>query len=230
MKPATSVLALILSVAAQAQIKPAAGIAPLVAERPEPIGKAEAGVIRKNFASCMYRKAPEKAQLLLEHSDMGGVDLAGAKIKSVTSDFKMDKCLARQAGDANGLGLRFSWLVLRDLLAEEAYLARNATAPSLPATPTPLAATFVSRGEALPRAQQMMDLADCVAIHDLAAADALLRTTTPASAQESVAARALAPALAACLVQGQTVSLTPGSIRAFVAFAMWNRFARSAAR
>jgi hypothetical protein len=128
--------------------------------------------------------------------------------------------------------MKFSSETLRDMMAEEAYLAKNRTAPSLPASPAappPLQTTYVSTGDSLASAQGMVDFTDCTVLRDPAGADALLRTM-PASEDERAAASALAPALGACLFEGQSVSLTPRSIRGFIAYAMWNRFARGRGR
>jgi hypothetical protein len=114
-------------------------------------------------------------------------------------------------------------------MAEEAYLDVNRSAPQLPATPGPVQAKFVSIGDTLTRAQGMVNFTDCTILKDVAHADALLRTM-PGSTAERSAASALAPALGGCLVKGQQISLSPGGIRGFVAYAMWNRFGRGASR
>lgn len=211
---------------ANAQLKPQIQTGSLIPVKPTSVDPKTAAVVKKNFARCVYAKAPAKAQLLLEHSDMLGVNTYGTSLTDYNKDFGMENCLSKQVGDnQDALGYKFSPLILRDLMAEEAYLAKNKVAPTLPAEPTPLAATYVSVGDALPRATAITAFVDCVVLRDVAHADALLRTV-PASNAEHDAAAALAPALGACLTQGQSMVLHADGVRSMIAFGMWNRFGR----
>lgn len=227
-----SVAALLVAapVIAHAQLKPEIETGSMIPVQPKAVDPKDAGIIRKHFAQCVYRSSRARVTALLDNSDPVGVDLAGAKIDNVNKALDMDHCLGREVGfDQNALGMKFSPGVLRDLMAEEAYLAANRTAPQLPATPPPLAARFVSIGDTLTRAQGMVAFTDCTVLKDVAHADALLRTM-PGSLAERAAATALAPALGNCLLKGQQVALSPASSRAFVAYGMWNRFGRGTAQ
>jgi hypothetical protein len=211
---------------AHAQLKPETRTGSIIPVKPKPVAKKDAGVITKGMARCLYRGATPQALALLENSDAVAVDLAAAKIKNMIRDLRMERCLGDQVGfDQSALSMRTNPPLIRDMLAEEAYLARNRTAPSVPTSFAPLQTKFVSTGAGLLEAQRMETFTDCAVRKDVAGADVLLRTT-PASDAERSAARALAPALGGCLVRGQKVALSPGSIRAFVAYAMWRRFGR----
>ncbi|WP_294040527.1 hypothetical protein [Sphingomonas sp.] len=217
------------AMSARAQLKPEMQTGSMIPSKPKPVDAKGTGVVRKGFARCVYRGSTAKVTTLLEHSDAVTVDTVGAGIKNIGDDLGLDKCLGNQARmDVTALEYRLQPAFLRDLLAEEAYLARNRTAPAVPSeSATPLAVSFVSKGDQLALAQSMTTFADCAVRKDVVHADALLRTM-PASDNELVAARAMGPALGACLTQGQNVKMSPKSIRAFVAFAMWNRFGRGA--
>jgi hypothetical protein len=222
-------LCMALAVPARAQLKPELQTGSMIPVQPKAVAKKDAGFISKGMARCLYRGATPQALALLENSDSVTVDLAAAKLKNIVKDLRMERCLGDQAGfDQSALSMRTNPPLIRDMLAEEAYLARNRTAPTLPPSPAPLAAKFASTGASLLEAQRMESFTDCAVRKDVTGADALLRTT-PASDAERNAARALAPALGGCLVQGQNVKLSPGAIRAFIAYAMWRRFVRGTA-
>ena len=214
---------------ARAQLKPEIRTGSMIPAKPKTVGAKDAGVIRKRFARCVYRGAPVKVIALLKHSDAMSVDMASANITNVSDDLALDRCLGNQVGiDQSALEYRLQPAFLRDLLAEEAYLARNPVAPApLSTTAPPLSVKFVSKGDQLALAQSMTAFTDCSVRKDVSHADALLRTM-PGSDNELPAARALGPVLGACLMQGQNVKLSPKGIRALVAFAMWNRFGQGA--
>lgn len=230
---AIAVSAAALPMTAQAQLKPETPTGSLIPVKPETVDPQQAGRIRKGFARCVYGTARSKATALLNNSDPETVDLAAAKIKDVKRDLAMESCLGGEVGiSQSALGMKIGDSLLRDLLAEEAYLGANKKAPVLPAAPAVpplLQARYVSTGDALTRAQGMVAFTDCVVLKNVAQADALLRTM-PGSKEELAAAKALAPSLGGCLVAGQKATLTATGIRAFMAYAMWNRFGRGAAQ
>ena len=118
---------------ARAQLKPEIQTGSMIPVKPKAVGSKEAGVIRKHFAQCVYRAATAKATALLDHSDAVTVDLIGANIKDVSKGLDMNRCLGnRRESTSDALEYRFKATILRDLLAEEAYLARNRVAPTLP--------------------------------------------------------------------------------------------------
>ena len=214
------------AMSAQAQLKPETQTGSLIADQPHGLDAKQAGIVRKQFAQCVFQSAKPKALALLEHSDTATIDLQGSGIKNVVKDLNMERCLGEQVLiDERALGMKFGHDVLRDLMAEEAYLAKNSVAPRLAADASPLKLNIVSTGSQLIMAQELATFGDCAIRRDVAGADALLRTM-PGGEAERGAAAALAPALGACLVAGQTVTLKPANIRALVAHAMWSRFGR----
>jgi len=215
---------------ALAQLKPELQTGSMIPVQPKVVDPKDAGIVRKHFARCVYRSSRAKVAALLANSDPIDVDMAGAKIANLQRDLDMEHCLGAEVGvNQYALSMKFSPGVLRDLLAEEAYLEVNRSTPQLSETPSPVQAKFVSLGDTLARARSMVNFTDCTILKDVANADALLRTM-PGSTAERTTALALAPALGSCLDKGLQVSLSPSGIRGFIAYAMWNRFGRGALR
>lgn len=212
---------------ASAQLNPEKQTGSLMAAKPHSVDSEDAAVIRKNFAKCVYYAATPKVLALLAHSDIQSVDTRSAGIKNIVRDLKLETCLGNEVGFfENALGLRITAPTLRDMLAEEAYLARNRTAPEIPMNAGPLDVRFVSAGIQLASAQALTAFTDCTVRRNPAGADALLRTSS-GSDGERQAATALAPDMGACLVAGQQLSFKPANVRALMAFAMWSRFGRT---
>jgi hypothetical protein len=222
-----------LASVAHGQLTPEVQTGSLIPVKPRAVDPGRAGMIRKDFARCIYGMAKTKATALLDNSDPITVNPAAAKIKDIERDLAMETCLGGAGGpDQLALGMKFSTESLRDLLAEEAYLATNRDAPLLSPAPIalpPIQLKYVSTGDSLMRAQGMVSFTDCVVLKDVTHADALLRTM-PGSKDEIAAARALSPALGGCLVQGQSATLSAAGIRAIMAYAMWTRFGRGTAQ
>ncbi len=103
--------------------------------------------------------------------------------------------------------------LLRNLLAEELYLSGNSKSISIPqGGQESVARVYVTPNPSVAAALALADFADCITFADPADADALLRTG-PATADERADVGGLMPALSACVVAGQNLTLTPGSIR-----------------
>jgi hypothetical protein len=218
--------ALAVSTTAHAQLKPEIETGSRVPTPPRDLKAEEAGIIRKHFAQCIYQDAKPNAMALLAHSDSSSVDLSGAKIKNIEKDLDMERCFQEEveAGELE-LGLKFTPNAVRDMLAEEDYLAKHPAALQLPPDLPLLQFSPVSTDSEPLKTQALATFSDCTIRSNLAGADALLRTM-PGSKNEYSAAAALAPALGACLVVGQKFGLKPANIRALVAYAMWLRFGR----
>lgn len=215
-----------LSAPTVAQLRPEAPIGSILRKDPNRLAKKDAGIVQKNIARCMYRSSRKVADALLLHSDAFQVDLRAAGIKGVRKSLDMEDCLGREFGaNESALGWRFSPPTLRDMLAEEAYLAQFKTRPAMASPPLPLA----KRPAVVPMFQAASDsfgeFNDCTVRANLPGTDALLRTT-PGSDAEHNAATALAPAIGKCMFSDERQILTPASIRAFVAYGLWNRFVR----
>lgn len=220
-------LACIAPAAAFGQLKPEAPTGSHIPVPPEAVTAKEAGFIAKAFARCIYENNRKAAAAVLAHSDALTVDLPAAQITDLNRTFHMPVCLGKQARETDSaLGFKFGRQVLRRMLTEEDYLAGHLSAPTLAAGTVELIdRNYVSDGDNLRRAREVGTFADCVVFNDVAGSDALLRTV-PASTGERAAARALVPALGKCLEQGAQLSMSPESIRVYVADGLWNRFSR----
>ncbi len=213
--------------AAHAQLKPETLTGSRIAVDPKAVEQKAAGIVRKNFARCVYARSAKPVTALLNNSDISAVSVEAAGIKNIVKELGLDDCLSREVGyNQNALGMKFSPIFFRDLMAEEAYLAANKNVPVLPQPVPPAPYKFVTTGNGLKVAMGLAEFADCVVVTDIANADALVRTM-PASDDEKAIARAMAPALGECLTEGQQVSLTPATIRALTAYALWTRFGRT---
>ena len=217
-------------VGAQAQLEPTTQLGSRIPIKPKVVDPVRAGLVKKGFAQCLYRRNSSKAPLLLGNSDPVTIDYNKLKMPSndIGKYLDMETCLGEQVDETQlGIGLKFSPIRLRSMLQEEAYLAANKDAPILPlGSVESIDRTYISTGDGLNTAKGLGAFSDCLVFRDTKNADALLRAM-PGSKEESVAAQALVPTLGACLVQGQTLSLTPSSIRTFAADGLWNRYVRS---
>lgn len=215
-----------MSSPAHAQLEPQQPTGSIIRVKPEALDAKEAGEVRKRFAQCVYARAKSKARALLVSSDIATVDIQAARIKDIKLELDLEHCLGDQVRfDQAALGLSLRPDVLRDLLAEESYLAQNRGAPSLASDAPPLEFRPAASNRAPQTAVALMTFADCTVRRDVVRVDALLRTM-PATPQERKAAAVLAPTLGSCLVVGQQFALKPANIRALMAYAMWARFGR----
>jgi hypothetical protein len=171
--------------------------------------------------------ARPQALELLRSSDIDTVGVSDERIQTIYDDFDVNRCLNFSANDIEAvIAMRAEPSVLRDMLAEESYLAQNRRAPALHSAGAPLEFKPAATNPNPQKANALMAFADCAVRRDVVRADALLRTM-PASPQERKAAAALAQALGSCLLVGQQFTLKPDNIRTLIAFAMWARFGRS---
>ncbi|WFL77147.1 hypothetical protein P7228_14310 [Altererythrobacter arenosus] len=186
----------------------------------------------KRVAGCTYnRMGGTLIDRYLRASDpistnLDGVDLDWARVEQAI-EFCMGYHMEEYNADVrmSRIAFNFTQNRLRALLLEEAYLAENESSIQVAADASELTSrAFVSQGDALKSAQGLGNFADCVVYRDAAGADSLLRTE-PGSDQERDAARALAPVLGICLIDGQTIEFTAASIRAIAADGLWSRAA-----
>lgn len=217
---------------AQAQLKPETQLGSRIPVKPSVVGPERAGIVKKGFARCLYVNNRGKTPALLENSDPATVDFG--KIKMPNDDIGkylgMETCLGDQASGAqSAIGFRFSPIQLRAMLQEESYLDANKQAPTLPAgSVEPVQRNYFSDADKLGVAKASGAFSDCLVFNDTKNADAILRTM-PGSKDERAAAQALGPTLGACLAQGQSLSLSPSSIRGFAADGLWTRYVRNPA-
>ncbi len=186
---------------------------------------AEAAVVGKRMAGCVYRSSRRNVLKFMNHVDLGGSTNFNKEFVEFAESTDFSTCLGVQVLPFGFGSITFSLPVMRDVLAEEIYLSSHSSPPAPPPAGLVLQPRYVSEGANLERAKLLHSFADCAILQNLNGADAVLRTK-PASSEERLAARALAPALSACLTEGQQIKLNTRSIRSLVAYAMWFRFAR----
>jgi hypothetical protein len=193
-----------------------------------PVAKADPSLARrllKGVAHCIQRRHPDMVTRFLATSDrlspsldaLGGSDaaLAGMEFSKCLSDTK--------AGYELNVEMRFNAPALRAALTEEAFLASNPRKFALPqGAAEGVADRFFVESARITQARALGAFADCVTFTATNEADALLRTA-PGSVQETAGAQALAPAISACLPNGQSANLTANSIREIAADSLWER-------
>jgi hypothetical protein len=210
-----------------AQLEPETPTGSRVKRAPTKVANRDARLIQKEVARCIINHVRTKAEAFLAHSDSASVDYVGAGFgaKKATDVLWLSECLGEAATlDMNAVSMRIPTPLLRNLLAEELDLAGNSKPIAIPqGGQESVARLFVTAESQRGAALAVADFADCITFADPAGADALLRTG-PATADESGAVRKLMPALSACVVAGQNLALTPGSIRSVVADGMWSRY------
>jgi hypothetical protein len=217
--------------AVQAQLKPEVQTGSHIPVPPKVVEAEHAGVIKKGFAQCLYRKNQRKVAALLENSDSQSIryEKLGISQKDIGDYLGMSTCLGNQADwDVSALSYRFSPRELRSMLQEEDYLAAHERPPSLPpGSLENVDRKYVSDGPDLYAAQIVGAFSDCLTFENTAGVDAILRSM-PGSKEERAAAQALGPSLGTCLSQGQSLSLTPANIRTFAVEGLWSRYAHGA--
>ena len=198
-----------------------------IADRPTKVNPIAASEMMKSVARCVLTNKPDKVAHFLENSDTMQVDFKALGISEAKlgNELGWDKCFNYEVNHAQFLvQIKFQPNGFRTLLQEEAYLDAHRKPPVLADTAVETVShRFVSEGDLLKQAQGLAAFADCITFKNSSGADALLRTR-PRSPEERLSARALAPTLGACLVEGQTISLTAENIRAVVADGLWSRF------
>ncbi len=174
------------------------------------------------FATCVYKRNPKLVIRLLDSSDPMSIDFPAAGLTETNFQAKLglESCLVDQA-EADRIQMRVKPGVLHEMLTEPAYLAANPEPPTWLSTPfSSPARRFFATGTQLTLAQGLAQIADCMVTAAPIQSDALLRTKV-ASNEERTAAIALAPVLGGCLYQGQSLTLTPASIRGWAASGLW---------
>ncbi len=233
----TTIIAVLLAVgsAGPAFAKPSSGgmqpeaqIGTRFLKKPTEVNPREAGIERKNFGRCIYARIPDRVDKLLENSDPEGIEYyaAGTSRERFWQPIGKDNfCGELNSAASERRQLTISNTAFRSMMLEEAYLARFKTMPALPEDATEIISDRRYITEGATSARALGRFADCLIFRDEAGADALLRTM-PGSDEEKQAARAMAPALGACLMRGQTLSLNTANVRAFAADGLWTRFVR----
>ncbi len=160
------------------------------------------------FARCFARKRPQTAATILALPYLS--DEQAALVRKHVGG--LDDCWA--TGDAN---LRLSPASMPGGIAEQLVFSRltSAQVTSLPV----LTEAQVKAAGIAPR-NTAEDLAQCLALRDLATAHALINSK-PTSPEETAAVKRIAPHLGPCVVAGQQLTLNKPSIRNIVAIGLY---------
>lgn len=189
-----------------------------------PLEKDDSIRVRDRFAACVYKNRPERVDALLASSDILNVDYeaVGLSVRRIGSALSMESCLSKATSVTNtDLVLKTNFPSLREMLLEQSYRAHNPTGPDwLGRGASPPERRFVSKDDALVRAQAVAVFADCVVAAAPREADALIRTPVDSPA-EKAALSPLVSHLAPCIPEGMEVKLDPARLRALVADGLW---------
>lgn len=190
-----------------------------------PVDPERRGDVIRHVGQCMYRVGHSSIERFLTNSDPMSIDYSAIKMSqdNIVRKFGIEDCLTEEIQLTDkAFVLSFSPIQVRAMLMEQDYLALNKGAPTVRTTPLP-PRIFVTTGNELVRAQVIGDFADCLVAKDPPGADAIVRTN-PTTKAEKAAARALAPALGACVVAGQQINFTPTSVRTMAVEGLWRRY------
>lgn len=216
----------------RAQSRSVAPIGSNIAKPIPPSTKREKVAMFDGFGKCVLRSHPEFVAKFVRYSDFRSVDedAMGMKIEDFLKLPSVENCLTNEMSDeSSSIKMTIRRSLMRSKFAEALYLQSHEQSPVLaPGSIEPVQRKYISTGDELGKAQGMAQFADCIVFADTQGADALLRTD-PGSPKELAAARALAPILGKCLVEGQSLALTPTNIRSLAADGLWTRYSNDTA-
>jgi len=197
-----------------------------IVQEPEPADPDLARRLVKLTGSCVNRRFPDGAVALLRggNADAFAYAAQGIRNEDNESPLGLSECLHEALNGAQlSTEMRIPERNLRIALAEDAYLRRHPQPLVIaPGSPGTLAGRAVIGGSSPEQARAMGLFADCLVFTAPAEADSLLRGPVGGD-EERANARALAPAIGACLANGQQVNFTPTTIREYVADGLWAR-------
>lgn len=212
------------SVSAQATYTPLGSNVPRPVRTRE-LDQEDIGLVRDEFARCVFAENRDKVANLLEASDPGGVDFEqfGVPERRMSAYFSMPGCLTEAQRIANAqILLSTNTISFRYMMLEADYLDRYPSAPAwlqgdLEVPEREYRASLADPSSAI----AMASFADCIVAAAPAEADALLRTPSR-SATETAAVQPLIPHLGSCLTEGQVLELRVENVRQFAAEGLWH--------
>jgi hypothetical protein len=221
-------IALIAAGAAHAQVDPDIEVGSKIPRRSKEADPVTAGLTRDLYRDCTYSPNRTAMDFFLAQSDPGSADLKAAGIngRKLFDANSLRDCFVAEGRQAR-VELRMRNEDFRYIMLEGAYLYAVRQLPAGYANKVPAPRTFVSKNAELGAARPLAALADCIAEQDPVGADAILRTPSGTD-KERAAAKALVPALSACMVAGRQYELKAANIRAFAADGMWQRYVKAA--
>ena len=231
MKISLTVVLLLTATAAHAQIDATQEIGSRIYTEPRNSTDAvQVSRYSKLVARCAYQRVgPQAVDRMLRASDPRTLATTGDGIQLRRLRNTLGECMTDRFVDYNAdvrmshLAMTVSDTRMRALFLEEAYLAQNPAPPVVTENISEVTnRIYVSSGDELVAARGVGAFADCIVHRNAVGADAVLRTE-PGSSEERSAARALAPVLSECLINGQEIGFSAGSIRAMAADGLWSR-------
>jgi hypothetical protein len=215
---------LLVSSASLAQLNPGMQTGSLVPVKPHTIDPIRAGLVKQDFARCVYSRNKPAVDRMLLASDLVTFDgMDGKPVVPYQDRLQMAECLGRQTDQLTAqIGMRLPSDSMRSLLTQAAYVANVTRLPSNDGSVN-AERRFASTDEKLARARGLAELADCVVAHDVLTADALVRVA-PGNPAELEVARKLGPAFGACMTSGQSFHLNAAFMRTIAADGLWQRY------
>lgn len=192
---------------------------------PESVEAQTARYLQKRIANCIYNRDEETVEHLLANSDFYQIDYAAVGIASdaLFDDLEMSHCMGRvMQGRYRELYIRFQNATIRNLLAEEAYLATvDDPSGSDGGGASEIPDRFAGR-RVHPQVSQMAALTDCIVYGSPDAADAMLRSR-PGSDAEVDAVGLLAPQFVECANSDEALTVSASLLRQMIADGLWAR-------
>lgn len=220
---AAAVLAFVPAIA-QAQAGNGAPTGTRLRQAAEAMAIEDVRIIQREFARCIYDRRAQRSEALLNASDYMFVTQAAADDSDWIYSDARERCLGDAAfARIRGLRMHFDLPVLRNLLAEAAYL--EATDEPLTITADDqeiLTSRFFVDTPDTDQVRRIAGFADCVVYHEASWADALIRAV-PGSDEEAAAIAVLAPMLGGCLQAGSDLRLDAATLRTMLADGLWAR-------
>ena len=176
------------------------------------------------FGKCLFNRNQTASLDLLQRTDFGfnSFKQIGLDPKRAALIYGFQDCANTVSRMSNsGIMLGFNPQSLRQMLLQEAYFSRY------PEGPTWLKPGNVVGERTYPLSQKekgvlaAMDFADCIVADNPYSADFFYRASS-GSENERKAISDLTPSLAPCLPAGETIKISPFSLRVWVGEALWH--------
>ncbi len=194
------------------------------------VGRSRSRSMIGQFGRCMWNRSNEDSIAFLDMTDMGFVNFEqiGWTREQVSDYFPIDTCLDRVArNNRSGVRLNYTDAGIRQWLIEAAY---NDLYPDGPTWLQPgyiIGDREYPVSAAYPQVHASLNFADCLVAANPVDADYFYRTGQD-SEEESAAVQRLMPTISGCLPAGQTIDITPFTLRIWLGEGLWHAARNSA--